>query len=61
MAVVDNASNTKKAWREGHFESLGCLAHTLQLVVNDGVSYCLPLLTPLQCVIALLGISNILL
>lgn len=27
----------KKALREGHFEAQGCFAHTLQLVVNDGV------------------------
>ena len=31
------ASNMKKALREGHFEAQGCFAHTLQLVVNDGV------------------------
>ena len=27
MVVVDNASNTKKARREGHFEAQNCLAH----------------------------------
>ena len=35
--VADNASNMKKALREGHFEAQGCFTHTLQLVVNDGV------------------------
>ena len=37
MVAVDNTSNTKKALGEGHFEAQGCLAHTLQVVVNDGV------------------------
>ena len=37
MVVADNASNMKKALREGHFEAQGCFAHTLQLVVNDDV------------------------
>ena len=37
MVVADNASNTKKALREGHFKAQGCFAHTLQLVVHDGV------------------------
>ena len=37
MVVADNASNMKKALREGHFEAQGCFAHTLQLVVHDGV------------------------
>ena len=37
MVVADNASNMKKALREGHFEAQGCFAHTLQLIVNDGV------------------------
>jgi len=37
MAVADNASNMKKALREGNFEAQGCFAHTLQLVVNDSV------------------------
>ena len=38
MVVADNAaSNMKKALKEGHFEAQGCFAHTLQLVVNDGV------------------------
>ena len=31
------ASNMKKALREGNFEAQGCFAHTLQLVVSDGV------------------------
>ena len=37
MVVADNASNMKKALREGQFEAQGCFAHTLQLIVNDGV------------------------
>ena len=37
MVVADNASNMKKALREGRFEAQGCFAHTLQLIVNDGV------------------------
>ena len=37
MVVADNASNMKKALREGNFETQGCFAHTLQLVVSDGV------------------------
>ena len=37
MVVADNASNMKKALREGNFEAQGCFAHTLQLVVSDGV------------------------
>ena len=37
MVVADNASNMKKAMRGGRFEARGCFAHTLQLIVNDGV------------------------
>ena len=37
IVVADNASNMKKALREGNFEAQGCFAHTLQLVVSDGV------------------------
>ena len=37
MIVADNASNMKRAMKEGQFEAQGCFAHTLQLVVNDGV------------------------
>ena len=37
MVVGDNASNMKKALREGRFEAQGCFAHALQLMVNDGV------------------------
>ena len=33
IVIVDNAIVTKK----DHFEAQGCFAHTLQLVVNDGV------------------------
>ena len=37
MIAADNASNMKKALREGNFEAQGCFAHTLQLVVSDSV------------------------
>ena len=37
LVVADNASNMKRAMKEGQFEAQGCFAHTLQLVVNDGV------------------------
>ena len=37
IVVADNAGNIKKALREDHFEAQGCFAHTLQLVVNDGL------------------------
>ena len=37
LVVADNASNMKKALREGRFEAQGCFAHILQLIVNDGV------------------------
>ena len=33
----DNASNMMKASREAKLPSMGCFAHTLQLVVNEGV------------------------
>jgi len=33
----DNASNMDKAMRDAGLKSYGCFAHTLQLVVNDGV------------------------
>ena len=35
--VVDNAANMKKAMVDGGYVYLGCFAHTLQLVVNDGI------------------------
>ena len=37
LVVADNASNMKRAMKKGRFEAQGCFAHTLQLVVNDGV------------------------
>ena len=37
LVVSDNASNMAKAVRDADLPHLGCLAHTLQLVVKDGV------------------------
>ena len=37
LVVHDNASNMVKAMSDALLPDLGCLAHTLQLVVNDGV------------------------
>ena len=37
LVVADNASNMQRAMKEGQFEAQGCFAHTLQLVVNNGV------------------------
>lgn len=37
LIIHDNASNMKKASREAQLPSMGCFAHTLQLVVNEGV------------------------
>ena len=37
LIVRDNASNMVKAMSDGDFEDLGCFAHTLQLVINDGI------------------------
>lgn len=35
--VVDNAANMKRAMKDGGYTHQGCFAHTLQLVVNDGI------------------------
>lgn len=35
--MTDNASNTKKALRDANLSGFGCFAHSLQLIVNDGV------------------------
>ena len=35
--VVDNAANMKKAIVDGGYTHVGCFAHTLQLVINDGI------------------------
>ncbi len=35
--VVNNASNMKKAMADGGYNCHGCFAHTLQLVIHDGV------------------------
>ena len=37
LIIHDNASNMKKASQEAQLPSLGCFAHTLQLIVNEGV------------------------
>ena len=37
LFVRDNATNMVKAMRDGSFDDFGCFAHTLQLVVHDGV------------------------
>ena len=37
LIIHDNASNMMKASREAKLPSMGCFAHTLQLVVNEGV------------------------
>ena len=36
LVLRDNAANMAKAMREASLPSLGCFAHTLQLVVDDG-------------------------
>ena len=37
LIVRDNAANMVKAMRDASFPDLGCFAHTLQLIVHDGV------------------------
>ena len=37
LVLQDNAANMAKAMRDASLTSLGCFAHTLQLVVHDGV------------------------
>ena len=37
LVLCDNAANMKKAMRDAALPSYGCLAHSLQLVVKDGV------------------------
>ena len=37
LVLRDNAANMKKATRDAALPSYGCLAHSLQLVVKDGV------------------------
>ena len=37
LVLCDNAANMTKAMRDASLTSLGCFAHTLQLVVHDGV------------------------
>lgn len=35
--VVHNAANMKKAMGDGQYAYVGCFAHTLQLVIHDGI------------------------
>jgi len=37
LLLRDNASNTDKAMRNAGLKRFGCFAHSLPLVVNDGV------------------------
>ena len=37
LVLRDNAANMAKAMRDASLPSLGCFAHTLQLIVHDGV------------------------
>jgi len=37
LVLRDNAANMAKAMRDASLPTLGCFAHTLQLVVHDGV------------------------
>ena len=37
LVLRDNASNMEKAMRDAVIPSYGCFAHSIQLVVNDGV------------------------
>ena len=37
LIVRDNASNMIRAMKDGSFSDLNCFAHTLELVVHDGV------------------------
>ena len=37
LVLRDNVANMAKAMRDASLTSLGCFAHTLQLVVHDGV------------------------
>ena len=37
LVLTDNGSNMKKAIKDANLSGFGCFAHSLQLVVNDGV------------------------
>lgn len=39
LAVSDNASNVQKALKELGWEHLGCIAHTINLIVKDGLKH----------------------
>jgi hypothetical protein len=36
IVLSDNAANMKAAMRQLHLENIGCIVHTLQLIVNSG-------------------------
>lgn len=38
IGISDNAANMNAAMRIGEFESLGCVAHTIQLVIHDSLN-----------------------
>jgi len=37
IVISDNASNMVKAMNDASFAHMGCFAHTLQLVIKDGL------------------------
>ena len=37
LIICDNASNMVKAMKDAAYPDLGCFAHTLQLIIHDGV------------------------
>ena len=37
LIIRENGSNMVKVMSDGGFEDLGCFAHTLQLVIHDGI------------------------
>ena len=37
LMLRDNAANMVKAMKDGNYQSMGCFAHALQLIVHDGV------------------------
>ena len=37
LVITDNASNMKKAMNDASLQHFGCFAHSLQLVIQDGL------------------------
>ena len=37
MVIRDNAANTVKTMEDGGYSHFGCFAHSLQLIIHDGV------------------------